>query len=380
VSEQRPFVVVAGDFVTTGGMDAANHALAMGLAERGREVHLVTHRAASDVAAQPTVTVHRVPRPLGSHLFGFPLLDRAGRRVARSLRRPHVVVNGGNCRAGDVVWLHYIHAAAPSGAAHGVLRKAAGLILRRRFIAAERAAVRRARLVIANSELTKNQAVRALGAHADRVRTVYYGVDPQRFRPPTGEERTAARTALGWADDRPAVAFVGALGDRRKGFDTLFAAWSMLCRDVGWDARLAVAGTGAELPAWRERARAAGLGGRIDFMGFQADVRRVLWACDAIASPTRYEAYGLAVHEGLCCGLPALVTAGAGVAERIPTSLSGLLVENPDDPGELVNALQSWRAARDTYAAGALAASDFLRKRTWSDMAAEMLDAIERAP
>ena len=378
VSEGRPFVIVAGDFVTTGGMDVANHGLAMGLARRGREVHLVAHRVADDLACEPNVTVHPVPRPRGSHVLGFPLLDRAGRRVANRLKdqRPHVVANGGNCRAGNVVWLHYVHAAAAPPQA-GLVRGAANHLLRRRFMADEKAAIRRARLVIANSAATRRAAFALLGREDDRVRTIYYGIDPERFRPPTLDERAEARAALGWTDDRPVVVFVGALGDRRKGFDTLFAGWEQLCGSVDWDARLAVVGTGAELPAWKQRADDAGLGARIHFLGFQQDVRRVLWACDVLAAPTRYEAYGLAVHEAVCCGLPALVSAGAGVAERMPPSLSGLLIEDPESRGELVDALRSWRAARESYAAAALAASAELRRRTWDDMAAEMLDATE---
>ena len=106
-------MIVAGDFVRTGGMDAANHALAGWLARSGTETHLVAHRVADDLASLPGVRFHPVPRPLGSHTLGFPLLDRAGRRVAKSLdgRDPVVLANGGNCRAGNAVWLHYVHAA-----------------------------------------------------------------------------------------------------------------------------------------------------------------------------------------------------------------------------------------------------------------------------
>ena len=42
----------------------------------------------------------------------------------------------------------------------------------------------------------------------------------------------------------------------------------------------------------------------------------VLAACDALVSPTRYEAYGLAVHEALARGLPALVSRSAGIADE----------------------------------------------------------------
>ncbi|MDB4947853.1 MAG: glycosyl transferase family 1 [Gemmatimonadetes bacterium] len=372
----KPYVIVAGDFVTTGGMDAANHALAMGLAQRGREVHVVAHRAADDLLARPEVTFHRVPRPMRSHRLGMPLLDHVGRRLARAIARrgAHVVANGGSCAAGDVVWLHYVHAAYPAD--DSGLRTLLPLGPRR-FRADELRAVRRARLVIANSARTADDAVRLLGARPERVRTAYYGADADRFRPPSPEERAAARAALGWDDDRPALAFVGALGDRRKGFDTLFSAFAELCRDASWDARLAVAGTGAELPAWRARAADAGLADRIHFLGFQLDVRRLLWAADAFVAPTRYEAYGLAVQEALCCALPAIVSAAAGVAERIPRSLADLLVRDPDDATELADVLRAWDRQRGAYASAARDASAALRRRTWSDMAAEMMAAIE---
>jgi glycosyltransferase involved in cell wall biosynthesis len=372
-------VLVAGDFVRTGGMDAANHALASYLSRHGHTTHLVGHRAADDLLAMPGIRFHRVPRPLGSHALGFPLLDRAGRSVARSLagRGPAVVANGGNCRAGNVAWLHYVHAAYAPAVAGQPLRRIAASATRRQALRDERAVARRARVVIANSQVTHRHAVELLGARAASTHVVHYGADAERFRPPSPEERAAARRALRWTDDRPAVCFVGALGDRRKGFDTLFAAWTRLCADAGWDARLAVVGAGGELEAWRRRVADAGLGERIELPGFQPDVRRVLWACDAVVAPTRYEAFGLAVQEALCCGLPAVVSAGAGVAEVIPPSLSGLLLGDPDDAGELAERLREWRMGMDSHRAAAVALSARLRERTWDDMAAAMLTIIE---
>jgi glycosyltransferase involved in cell wall biosynthesis len=372
-------VIVAGDFVRTGGMDAANHALASYLARSGRETHIVAHRVADDLARLPGVRFHRVPRPLNSHTLGFPLLDRAGRRVARSLRarRPVVLANGGSCRAGNAAWLHYVHAAyAPEIAGRPVRRMIAGAG-RRAALRDERAVVQAARVVVGNSALTARHAVDLLGADADRAYFVHYGADAERFRPPTAEERAEARRALGWMDARPALVFVGALGDRRKGFDTLFAAWGKLCADGAWDARLIVVGAGGELEAWRHRATEAGLADRIDFLGFQSDVRRVLWAADAIVAPTRYEAFGLAVQEALCCGLPALVSADAGVAERIPASMRDLLIPDPGDAADLARRLRAWRGSIGIHRSSALALSAELRSRTWDDMAGLMATLIE---
>lgn len=377
---RRPWVLVAGDFVRTGGMDAANHALASYLARAGTETHVVAHRVADDLAALPNLRFHPVPRPLGSHTLGFPLLDRAGRRVARSLaeRDPVVLGNGGNCRAANAVWLHYVHAAYAPEIAGRPLRRVVAIAARRTALRDERAVVRRARAVICNSERTARHTRELIGA-SGVLRSVYYGADAARFRPPSEAERAEARRALGWDGARPTLVFVGALGDRRKGFDTLFHAWARLCADASWDGRLAVVGAGGELDAWRRRAADAGLAERIAFLGFQPDVRRVLWAADALVSPTRYEAYGLAVQEALCCGLPAVVSAEAGVAERIRGPLRDLLVPDPDDAAELARRLRAWRGAMDIHRSAALGLAAELRTWTWDDMARQIVEAVEDA-
>lgn len=370
------FALVSGDFVKTGGMDRANYALASYLARHGRPVELVAHRADADLFGQGDVTLHRVPKPLNSYLLGEPLLALAGRRRAARVAAAggRVVVNGGNCVWGDVNWVHYVHAAWPPRGTGGVLRRLKRQYAHRTALVAERKALSRARVVVANSEQTRAVLLDRLALPPDRVHTVYYGTDPARFRPATPDERAAARVRLGWHDERPSVAFVGALGDLRKGLDTVLNAWRTLAREVGWDARLVVIGAGPGLD--RLRAEADARGDSVAFLGFRRDVPDVLRACDVLVSPTRYEAYGLNVHEALCCGLPALVSRSAGVAERYPAELDGLLIPDPGDPVDLARRLRAWRDDRARLAPAVAALSDRLRARTWDDMAAEFLGII----
>ena len=230
-------------------------------------------------------------------------------------------------------------------------------------------------MVIANSEGTRRQLVDRLGLPAERVHTVYYGVDATRFRPATGTERREARRRLGWDDDRPSLAFVGALGDRRKGLDTLTAAWRRLVVEGGWDARLIVIGAGASLDGLKDEAR--DLSESLAFLGFRRDVPELLRACDALVSPTRYEAYGLNVHEAICCGLPALVSKDAGAAERYPEELAELLIDDPGDPGELVHRLRNWRENRKRLAGAVALFGERLRAISWDDMARRFLEVVE---
>jgi glycosyltransferase involved in cell wall biosynthesis len=66
-------------------------------------------------------------------------------------------------------------------------------------------------------------------------------------------------------------------------------------------------------------------GDRVRFLGFRTDVPEIPSALDGLVHP-RYEAAGLSVHEALCRGLPAIVTACAGVAERYPADLRHCLL------------------------------------------------------
>jgi glycosyltransferase involved in cell wall biosynthesis len=373
----KSWLLASGDFVPIGGMDTANHALAAYLARRSDgDVHLVAHRVSSDLAALPRVHVHRVPRPFGMHRLGEPLLTTVATRRARAVRRSggHVLANGGNLDAGDVTWAHYVHAAYEPVAA-GVLNSTLLASRHRQYVAAERRALTQARLVICNSDRTVHDVISYVGVEPGRVRRVYYGIDASRFHDRV--DIGAAKERLGWDARTPLVLFVGALGDRRKGFDTLYAAWDAMCRTSGWDGHLIVAGSGGELDRWRAKADRDGMSNRVTFLGYRNDIPDLLAAADVLVHPARYEAYGLAVHEAVCMGVPVIVSASAGVAERLSSDLTELLLEDPQSASDLGTRLQRWRARPDEFKDRTRRAGAMLRARSWDDMSRDIADVAE---
>ena len=375
----KSYLLLTGDFVKTGGMDRANFALADYLARQGNQIHLVAYRVATNLLNYPNVIFHRVPKLLNSYLLSSPLLDRAGRSLAKLLgvNETRIVVNGGNCQWGDINWVHYVHAAYKPQIRAGLLGQLKARVTYQGTLAAEKKALNLTRVIIVNSERTKLDIISRLDIKPERIQTVYYGIDPSIFYPASAQERVQLRQKLGWPQDKPIIVFIGALGDRRKGFDTLFNAWQQLCTDHNWDGNLVAIGTGAELPLWQQRTAQAGLESRIQFLGFRSDVPDILRAADCLVAPTRYEAYGLGVHEALCCGLPAIVSARAGVAERYPQTLQDLLMSNPDDAEDLVLKLKKWRSHQEDYKSLVFSLSQELRSYTWDDMAKNILAAIE---
>jgi glycosyltransferase involved in cell wall biosynthesis len=378
------YVLVSGDFTPWGGMDRANYELAWHLAQRvGAQVHLVSHYVHPQLAAHENVIWHRVAKPLNSYQLAGPLLARKGCQVARMLQEQgaRVVVNGGNCPWPDVTWVHAVHAAWDNrdAGAPALFR------LRNRWAKssarhAESKVLRMAKVVVANCQQTRQQIIERLRVPPQRVHVVYLGIDGATYRPFTETERMDACRQLGLRADQLHAAFVGALGyDRNKGFDVLFAAWRMLCQKPVWDVDLVVVGAGAELSTWQERAKQAGLAERIRFLGFRKDVPHVLAGCDILIHPARYEAYGLGVHEALCRGLPALVSARAGVAERYPPELRELLLDDPEDSTALADRLINWRTNLEKFRAAVMPLSHSLRSYTWEHMANRIIQIIQAA-
>ena len=299
-------------------------------------------------------------------------------RQANGGGRRHVLVNGGNCPWNDVNWVHHVHAANAPNAWGGPARRFKKHFNYRLWIAQERAIVPKARLIITTCDKNRRNIVNRLGVAAARIEVVYYGVDAEVFHPIDDKRRVELRRRLDLPIDRPIAAFVGALGDRRKGFDTLFAAWTALCRDPAWPVLLLVVGKGAELPLWRKRAVAAGLTERVRFLGFRRDAADIFRACDAHVLPSRYEGYSLVTQEALACGLPAMVSRASGIAERYPSDLNDLLIDDPENPEELVERLRRWHLGRDDYRAAVSALSETLRGHSWDDMAAAIVARVER--
>lgn len=374
------WVLAAGDFAPFGGMDRANHALAAHLARAGREVHLVAHRVWPSLAATPGIVVHEVPRPLGSHLLGAPLLSRAASNIAGRLGRgTRLLSNGGNTRWRAATWIHYLHAAHVPQVAAGMRAHVVAATGRRLFLAREREALTHAPAVICNSERTATDVRRHYGIPPERVRVVYYGTDARTFGPVTSAERVEARRALGLDPARRTAVFIGALSDRRKGFDLLFDAWRQLSANGAWDVDLAVAGAGGEVDLWERRAREAGLSERLRFLRFRTDIPRVLAACDLMVHPARYEAYGLGVHEALSRALPVIVSCRAGVAEKIADDLGPLMLPDPVRVEDLIARLCAWHADPARWQTVAEHAGAALRTRTWDQMADEIVRIVEAA-
>ena len=354
-------------------MDRANLALAQYLAKTNNKtpVHLVGHRISETLLQSPNIKFHKVPKPLHSNWLGEPLLNLYGQSVARRLQQPCVIVNGGNCRTNlaSINWVHYVHGAwdpsTVSTRKSSLMSHSKQRFSHQSALRQERIALSQSPLMISNSHLTKRQIVDIYQIDPSFIKVVYYGTDPEEFSPVTSEERDSARLELNLDQNRPVIAFVGALSDSRKGFDILYDAWERVGRQSGWDGELIVVGSG-KLVSYYESLQRSGSGPKgIRFLGFRNDVRKILAASDLLVSPSRYEAYGLNVHESLCRNIPVLVSESSGVAERFPKSEGEDAFRMTLNGHNLAEKLIHWRNHMSKYAEKAAKAGEILREYSW---------------
>ena len=186
-----------------------------------------------------------------------------------------------------------------------------------------------------------------LGVPGDRVSIIANGV-PE----PTPSQDEQA--------DPPLLVTMGAVGER-KGTDVLIEALAALPDDLAWHA---VVGGNGDLAAWREAAREAGIGDRVEFPGWldEAAVGRWLDRASIFVLPSRAENQPVAILEAMARGLPVVSTRIGAIPEQVIDGQTGLLVP-PGESAPLAQALQELLASPDRRAAmGAAGRARYLER------------------
>jgi UDP-glucose:(heptosyl)LPS alpha-1,3-glucosyltransferase len=219
------------------------------------------------------------------------------------------------------------------------------------------------------SNLVRDDLIREFRLPAEKVVTLYNGVDLDRFTPPRDDSaRREIRSALGLGDGAPLVAFVGN-GFGRKGLRFLLEAWPK----VGRGAHLLVVGADRKRRWYQREAARHGVGARVHFAGAMPDVIRVFHAVDAAALPSLFEPFGNVVMEAMATGLPVLSSAQSGAAEVLPESMQQFVVRNPTDASEIARKMNALLDADGELRGGARAAAE---RYTWQSYADNLLAII----
>jgi glycosyltransferase involved in cell wall biosynthesis len=188
--------------------------------------------------------------------------------------------------------------------------------------------LRASRVVVADSESTRLDIIRAYGIAPARVRVVPAGYDEHVFYPDP---------AIPPDDADPYVLFVGNLFPH-KNLPRLLDAFAILRRRVR--VRLVVRGEGnsAHTREIRERLSSLGLEDAVQFVAYVSpeELRRLYCGARVLAVPSRYEGFGLTALEAMACGTPVLAAAASSLPEVVGDAAARV---DPEDTPELAEAL-----------------------------------------
>lgn len=178
--------------------------------------------------------------------------------------------------------------------------------------AANVAAFRLSRLVVANSAAVRDYIVSHYRAPADRIRVVRNGVDTERFRPAPGRDGEQ-RTVVGAAR----------LVEQKNPWLFVHAA-ARIARAVP-NVRFVLAGEGplrAPIEAW---VRGQGLADRIELPGGRREIERLLSEADVFWLTSSWEGSPNALLEAMASGLPVVATDVGGTRELFDDGRQGFL-------------------------------------------------------
>lgn len=390
-----------GDFVGT-----FMEPIAKGVAAIGHEVHVVA-------PWHPRITRGRVEDGVHFHFFRYAPLRAlnvfgyaAGLQADEHVRAAAwaaapLALSAGWLKAVRVAQkrratIMHAHWVVPGGVIAAAARPALPLVVSlhgsdvfvaersRAARAGARAVFRRAECVTACSADLARRAI-ALGAPADRMEVVPYGVDSNRFKP-SATARADRRRAIGMSPDTPLVFAAGRLV-RKKGFEYLIDALPGLGSGATGAPQVAIAGSGDLAQELHERAESRGVGSRVHFLGEvpQGDVASWLAAADVAVVPSVRDDSGNvdglpnAALEALASGTAVVATAAGGLGSVIEDRRTGMIVPERDAAAIAAAVRQLLDDPAQRAALGTAARSEIERRFGWSAAVERFAAAYDRA-
>ena len=172
------------------------------------------------------------------------------------------------------------------------------------------------------------------------------GVDASTFNSLRAPQRRATRARLGLPTSGPLVVSLSRLVPR-KGMDVLIEAADRLVPSYP-DLAVAIGGDGRELD--RLRRQAASSLASVTLLGRVSDADRaaLLGAADVFVMACRnrwmgleQEGFGIVFLEAAAAGVPQIAGDSGGAAEAVVHGVTGLVVDKPDDPGSVAEAVRT---------------------------------------
>ena len=202
--------------------------------------------------------------------------------------------------------------------------------------------------VVAVSDFIAHRDVEQNMLPRKKVRTIYNGVDTQRFHPKV--HRSGKNGFL-------TIVFAGRLIPE-KGVDLLIEALRRISETTDQKVSLQIAGTGPQ-QSELERLASEALRGQVEFLGQVGDMPGLFGSADLAVFPSRIdESFCLVVAEAMACGTPVIASDAGGIPEVIGRDGRAGLVFHNGEVADLESHIRNLMAAPELRARMSLAARE----------------------
>jgi UDP-glucose:(heptosyl)LPS alpha-1,3-glucosyltransferase len=229
-------------------------------------------------------------------------------------------------------------------------------------------------VIIAISDMIRNDMSQYFHIDKEKIRLVYNGIDVRRFGVAASGRGYALRKNLGFDDE---VLFLFMAYDfRKKGVRCLIEAVGNLKEKIG-EGRFGVVVVGGPPSSSLNRlVRKLDLSKSVVFHGPTKEPELFYQACDVFLLPTFYDACSLVVFEAMAAGLPAITTMFNGAAGIITPGVDGTVLKDPRNVKEMASAMEFF-LERDVLKSASEAARRTALKHTLETNHREIIDIIE---
>lgn len=196
-------------------------------------------------------------------------------------------------------------------------------------------------VIVAISDMVRNDICRCHHLRKEDVHLVYNGVNLQRFRlEPDPDSRVNFRQTIGFSNQT--LFLFMAYDFRKKGVQYLIDAAGKLQNQVGPGKFGVVIVGAAPSPSLLRQVHELGLESTIVFQGPTKEPEKYYNACDVFVLPTFYDACSLVIFEAMACGLPVITTVDNGASGVITQGVDGQVLNDPRDVPAMAEAMRQF--------------------------------------
>jgi len=168
------------------------------------------------------------------------------------------------------------------------------------------------------------------------------GVDTERFKPVSEDEKIAIREKYGYEKNNYLI-YYAAEFNRNKNQEVLIKAVAK-ARDQIYGIKLLLIGEGPLLDKCVSISEKLGVQNIVEFLEFRKDVDEIAKMCDAAVSASFREGLPVNIMEAMACGKPIIASNNRGHRELVKSGVNGFLISDNDENMYANKLIELWKS------------------------------------